>query len=111
MLALNSSGKYINEIQDHSIVGCSVLQKYLIVSAELFLNAWCTGKVILIYSLKMNFQQFTFSIPRTETPNNVVEWVTLLLHIVVCTGVHVTKITGSRSDDWIYWHFGYNLSQ
>jgi hypothetical protein len=55
MLALNSSGKHINEIQDRSIVECSVLLKYLIVSAELFLNAWCTGKVILIYSLKMNF--------------------------------------------------------
>jgi hypothetical protein len=25
-------------------------------------------------------------------------------------GVRVTKITGSRSDDWIYWHFIYNLS-
>jgi hypothetical protein len=24
--------------------------------------------------------------------------------------VRVTKITGSRSDDWIYWHFGYNPS-
>jgi hypothetical protein len=23
--------------------------------------------------------------------------------------VRVTKITGSRSDDWIYWHVGYNL--
>jgi hypothetical protein len=22
----------------------------------------------------------------------------------------VTLITGSTSDDWIYWHFGYNLS-
>jgi hypothetical protein len=25
-------------------------------------------------------------------------------------GVHLTKITGSRSDDWIYEHFGYTLS-
>jgi hypothetical protein len=25
-------------------------------------------------------------------------------------GVCVTKITGSSSDDWIYWHFGYTLS-
>jgi hypothetical protein len=24
--------------------------------------------------------------------------------------VGVTKITDSRSDDWIYWHFGYNHS-
>jgi hypothetical protein len=24
--------------------------------------------------------------------------------------VHVTKITGSSSDDWIYWHFGYKFS-
>jgi hypothetical protein len=29
---------------------------------------------------------------------------------VTCMGVRVTKITGWRSDDWIYWHFGYNLS-
>jgi hypothetical protein len=25
-------------------------------------------------------------------------------------GVRVTKTTGYRSDDWIYWHFDYNLS-
>jgi hypothetical protein len=29
---------------------------------------------------------------------------------VTCMGVHVTKITGSNSHDWIYWHFGYMLS-
>jgi hypothetical protein len=33
-----------------------------------------------------------------------------LIHIFTCKGVRVTKITGSRSDDWIYWHFGYNRS-
>jgi hypothetical protein len=27
-----------------------------------------------------------------------------------CMGVCVTKITGSSSDDWVYWHFGYSLS-
>jgi hypothetical protein len=31
-------------------------------------------------------------------------------NIVTCRVVRVTKITGSRSDDWIYWHFGYSLS-
>jgi hypothetical protein len=30
--------------------------------------------------------------------------------IVTCRGVRVTKITGSRLDDWIYWHFGYTLT-
>jgi hypothetical protein len=25
-------------------------------------------------------------------------------------GERVTKITGSSSDDWIYWHFGYKFS-
>jgi hypothetical protein len=25
-------------------------------------------------------------------------------------GVRVIKLTGSSSDDWIYWHFGYDLS-
>jgi hypothetical protein len=25
-------------------------------------------------------------------------------------GFSVTKIRGSSSDDWIYWHFGYTLS-
>jgi hypothetical protein len=33
-----------------------------------------------------------------------------LIGIVTCTGVSVTKITGSRSADGIYWHFGYKLS-
>jgi hypothetical protein len=33
-----------------------------------------------------------------------------LLNIVTCRGVRVTKKTGSSSDDWIYWHFGYSLS-
>jgi hypothetical protein len=31
-------------------------------------------------------------------------------HIVTYRVVCVTKLTGSSSDDWIYWHFGYNLS-
>jgi hypothetical protein len=30
--------------------------------------------------------------------------------IVTCRAVRVRRITGSSSDDWIYWHFGYNLS-
>jgi hypothetical protein len=33
----------------------------------------------------------------------------LYLYIVTCIGVRVMKITVSRSDDWIYWHFGYKL--
>jgi hypothetical protein len=33
------------------------------------------------------------------------------IYIVTCGGgVRETKMKGSRSDDWIYWHFGYNLS-
>jgi hypothetical protein len=36
---------------------------------------------------------------------------TSLCHsIVTCRVVRVTKITGSSSDDWIYWHFGYSIS-
>jgi hypothetical protein len=32
----------------------------------------------------------------------------LLLYTVYC---HVSgSMTGSSSDDWIYWHFGYTLS-
>jgi hypothetical protein len=31
-------------------------------------------------------------------------------NIVTCMGVRVTKITGSRSDEWIYWHFDYKFS-
>jgi hypothetical protein len=31
-------------------------------------------------------------------------------NIAACRGVRVTKITGSRTDDWIYSYFGYNLS-
>jgi hypothetical protein len=34
----------------------------------------------------------------------------LVLIILTRVWVRVTKITGSSSDDWIYWHFGYNLS-
>jgi hypothetical protein len=29
--------------------------------------------------------------------------------IVTCRGVRVTTITGSSSDDWIYWQLGYTL--
>jgi hypothetical protein len=36
--------------------------------------------------------------------------VTLVICTVTCRRVRVTKITGSSSDVWIYWHFGYNLS-
>jgi hypothetical protein len=32
------------------------------------------------------------------------------LGTVACRVVRATKIMGSSSDDWIYWHFGYNLS-
>jgi hypothetical protein len=31
-------------------------------------------------------------------------------HIVTYRRVRVTIMTGSSSDDWFYWHFGYNLS-
>jgi hypothetical protein len=34
----------------------------------------------------------------------------LINHTVTCTVVRVTKMTGSRWDDCIYWHFGYNPS-
>jgi hypothetical protein len=30
--------------------------------------------------------------------------------IVTCTGGTRDDNNSSRSDDWIYWHFGYNLS-
>jgi hypothetical protein len=30
--------------------------------------------------------------------------------IVTYKGLGVTKITGSKLDDWICWHFSYNLS-
>jgi hypothetical protein len=33
-----------------------------------------------------------------------------ILNTVSFMGVRVTIITGSGSVDWIYWHFGYNLS-
>jgi hypothetical protein len=33
-----------------------------------------------------------------------------LLNTVKYMGLRVTKITGSRADDWIYWHIGYFLS-
>jgi hypothetical protein len=34
----------------------------------------------------------------------------LYLYIITCRGLRVTKITDSRSGDWIYWHFGYRYS-
>jgi hypothetical protein len=34
----------------------------------------------------------------------------VLICTVTCKVLRVAKIKGSRSDDWIYWHFGYNLS-
>jgi hypothetical protein len=40
----------------------------------------------------------------------VVCWTYTNYNIVTCTVVRVTKITGSSSDVWIYWHFGYTLS-
>jgi hypothetical protein len=30
-------------------------------------------------------------------------------HTVTCRVARVTIKTGSSSDDWIYWHFGYSL--
>jgi hypothetical protein len=30
--------------------------------------------------------------------------------IITCWWVHMTIITGSKSDNWISWHFGYSLS-
>jgi hypothetical protein len=32
------------------------------------------------------------------------------IRIVTCRRVRVTIMTGSNSDDWIYWHFGYKFS-
>jgi hypothetical protein len=36
--------------------------------------------------------------------------VTMVHLIVTCRRVRVAIMAGSRSDDWIYWHFGYKLS-
>jgi hypothetical protein len=33
-----------------------------------------------------------------------------LQNIVTCRWVPMMRISGSKSDDWIYRHFGYNLS-
>jgi hypothetical protein len=33
------------------------------------------------------------------------------LGIVTCRVVRATKMTGSSSDDWIYYHVGYDLSE
>jgi hypothetical protein len=32
------------------------------------------------------------------------------VNIVTCRRVRMTIMTGYRADDWIYWHFSYNLS-
>jgi hypothetical protein len=37
--------------------------------------------------------------------------VAYLEDIVTCGVVHATKMAGSGSDYWIYWHLGYNLSK
>jgi hypothetical protein len=31
-------------------------------------------------------------------------------HIVMCRVVRLTKLVGSSSDGWIYWHLVYNFS-
>jgi hypothetical protein len=35
----------------------------------------------------------------------------LVKNIVTCRGLHVTKLTGASSEDWVYKHFGYTLSE
>jgi hypothetical protein len=41
---------------------------------------------------------------------DVLAMVNMKINIVTCMVVRSTKMTGSSSDDWIYWHLGYNLS-
>jgi hypothetical protein len=41
---------------------------------------------------------------------NLVYSVIPYLWIVTCKVVHATKMAGSSSDDWIYYHLDYNLS-
>jgi hypothetical protein len=36
--------------------------------------------------------------------------ITEVINIVTCRVVRMTIMTGSSSDDWIYWHFGYKFS-
>jgi hypothetical protein len=38
------------------------------------------------------------------------EWVFNVYNIVMCKVVCMTKKTGSSSDHWIYYHFGYKFS-
>jgi hypothetical protein len=40
--------------------------------------------------------------PGPSTPTQTLK--TELNYIVTCRGVRATKMTGSSSDDWIYWH-------
>jgi hypothetical protein len=34
----------------------------------------------------------------------------IVINIITCRVVCVMKMTGSSSDDWIYWHFSYKFS-
>jgi hypothetical protein len=50
------------------------------------------------------FSQYTVSTVRE------VGYYKLRNDIATCRMVRVTIVTGSSSDDWIYWHFGYKFS-
>jgi hypothetical protein len=58
-----------------------------------------------------SFQGASIIIPNLELVLKEPYIDTCLTHkyIVSCRVVRVTKITGSGSDDWNYWHFGYTL--
>jgi hypothetical protein len=54
-------------------------------------------KLVSIEKIRLCFELLEYYISKVQ-------------NIFTCRGVRVTKISGSISDDWIYWHFGYTFS-
>jgi hypothetical protein len=83
------------------------------------LEFWGPLNTVIILVFHYSLQNISLGIATTIHPL-VVHIITAFLnalkssghYIATCMGggVRVTKITGSSSDDWIYYHLGYKFS-
>jgi hypothetical protein len=65
--------------------------------------------IYIVYRISRNYH-WTSKLKHDASSDHVGIIPQLSNSVVTCRRVHVAIVTGSTSDDWIYWHFGYNLS-
>jgi hypothetical protein len=74
-------------------------------------NGYNNNEIYKDFDIHRHWCRYTYKkIILIRAPPSETYMYNVLCNIFTCRVVRVTIITDSSSDDWFYWHFGYNLS-